>query len=371
MIAAHRHVAAGHVGGASPLAADQQASPPPVASNPELPTAAEVVIIGAGFAGTATAWALRRRGVSDVIVLEREASIGRFASGRSAGLGRQLTDDDHTTELTARGAALLRGLDAWSPTGGLLSFDNVDMADEYVVRARAHGIPTEACSTSAITSRWRDFRDLHIAKSLWVPSDGTIDVAALLRVFTSGVRVATSMPVVAVEPEGSGAAVVTTTGAIAARVVVDASGAWAGQCTGDAPLRSFKRHIFVLEAQIDSMTPWWWHLGSEEMYIRCDGSDILASPCDTAPCEPGHQEPDPVGQAHMRRLLRATAPELAPTPFVRAWACQRAFTSDGLMKVGSDATRPWLVWAAGLGGHGATAAPAVGERAAMAVIDAL
>jgi glycine/D-amino acid oxidase-like deaminating enzyme len=62
---------------------------------------------------------------------------------------------------------------------------------------------------------------------------------------------------------------------------------------------------------------------------------------------------------------------LAGAPITRRWACQRAFTEDRRMKLVRDSTRPWLVWAAGLGGHGATAAPAVGERVAGAVIEAL
>ncbi|HEY0254399.1 MAG TPA: FAD-dependent oxidoreductase, partial [Kofleriaceae bacterium] len=66
----------------------------------DLPASANVVIIGGGFAGAATAWALNRLGIADVIVLEREVQLGRYASGRSAGLGRQLTEDDETTALT-------------------------------------------------------------------------------------------------------------------------------------------------------------------------------------------------------------------------------------------------------------------------------
>ncbi|HEY0986959.1 MAG TPA: FAD-dependent oxidoreductase, partial [Kofleriaceae bacterium] len=72
-----------------------------------LPTITDVAIIGGGFAGAATAWALARRGVA-AVVLEREAAPGRFASGRSAGLGRQLAEDDATSALTIRGAELLR-----------------------------------------------------------------------------------------------------------------------------------------------------------------------------------------------------------------------------------------------------------------------
>lgn len=337
----------------------------------ELPTSADVVIVGAGFAGTATAWALRQRGVTDVIVVEREDRLGRFASGRSAGLGRQLADDDDTSVLTARGAHLLRGLSPWSPTGGLLSFDDEAMADDYIARAQRIGIAAEASSAQTVMSRWPALRNLRVAKALWVPSDGTIDVGALLQMFTADVRVATSTAVTAVTAGGRGATVTTQHGSIAARVVVEASGAWAGGITGDAPLHALKRHVFVLEAQVEASAPWLWHIGRDELYVRVDGDVVLVSPCDATPCAPGHQEPDRDGEAQLRRLLEAAAPELASVSLVRGWACQRAFTDDSRMKICRDATRPWLVWAAGLGGHGATAAAAVGERAATAVIEAL
>src|SRR5262249_47962152 len=86
---------------------------------------ADVVIVGAGVAGCATAWALRERGVR-VVLLERETELGRHASGRGAGLGRQLAEDDDTTRLTIRGAATLRDrfADAWTPCGGILTFDD-------------------------------------------------------------------------------------------------------------------------------------------------------------------------------------------------------------------------------------------------------
>src|SRR5262245_28248435 len=95
----------------------------------ELPATADVAIVGGGFAGAATAWALGKRGIA-AVVLEREPAIGRYASGRSAGIGRQLAEDDHTTELAVRGAAVTRDLPAiWTPTGGLLSFDSEARAD--------------------------------------------------------------------------------------------------------------------------------------------------------------------------------------------------------------------------------------------------
>src|SRR6185312_10906585 len=122
---------------------------------PELPQRAAVVIIGGGFAGAATAWALRRAGVTDVVVLEREAAPGRFASGRSAGLGRQLAEDDHTTALTVRGAALLRQIPGvWTPTGGILSFDDPAAADVYTARAQRFGVAVEVGDQAAVLARW-------------------------------------------------------------------------------------------------------------------------------------------------------------------------------------------------------------------------
>lgn len=333
-----------------------------------VPSAVDVAIIGGGFAGMATAWALARLGITDTIVLERETELGRYASGRSAGLGRQLAEDGDTTALTVRGASLLRDVPAvWAPTGGILTFDDVANAETYAARAAKFGVPTEMADKALVAARWPDLAELRVVRALSVPSDGTIDVVALLAMFSQGRRVALGCAVERVEP----GRVVTSQGTIMARVVVDASGAWAGSITGGEALSSFKRHVFVLEAQAPAAGPWLWHLGSGEMYLRAHAEGVLASPCDSSSCEPGHQSPDLVGDEHMRRLLDDADSPLAGAVIKRRWACQRAFTENRKMRIGRDPKRPWLVWAAGLGGHGATASPAVGEKAATAVVTAL
>jgi glycine/D-amino acid oxidase-like deaminating enzyme len=337
----------------------------------DLPASANVVIIGAGFAGTATAWALQRLGIADVIVLEREVQLGRYASGRSAGLGRQLTEDEDTTALTVRGADLMRNLPVWTPTGGVLSFDDEANAKAYQDRAQRRGVQVESAGKELVLAHWPQLPELRVARALWVPSDGVIDVNGLLGVFTHGVRVEIATPVLRVESGGRTANVVTARGTIAARVVVDASGAWAGEVVGGETLTSFKRHVFILDSTVGATTPWLWHLGAGELYLRRDGDSVLASPCDAARCPAGHQDPDLVGEAHLRRLLDEADSALAGLPITRRWACQRAYAEDRKMRLGRDANRPWLVWAAGLGGHGATAAPAVGERVAAAVVEAL
>jgi glycine/D-amino acid oxidase-like deaminating enzyme len=50
----------------------------------------EFVIIGAGFAGAATAYHLTRRGVRDILVVEQEQVPGVHSSGRNASMVRQV-----------------------------------------------------------------------------------------------------------------------------------------------------------------------------------------------------------------------------------------------------------------------------------------
>ncbi len=333
----------------------------------ELPARADVAIVGGGFAGCATAWALAGRGVRAVI-LEREPELGRHASGRGAGLGRQLAEDDATSALAIRGAELLRRRfpTAWTETGGLLGFDDPARAAEYVARAERLGVAHAVLDRAAVLARWPAFEGLPIAAAVHVPSDGVIDVRALLARLAEGAEVVYEAPVV----RASDGRLETARGPLEARVVVDAAGAWAGAATGDPPLEAHRRHLFVLEAAPPPGAPYFWHLGAGELYVRADGGHVLFSPCDAAVTAPADQQPSADGDACREARLRA-APGLAGAAVVRRWACQRAFAPDRRMRLGRDPRRPWLVWAAALGGHGATSAAAIGEVVADAVLAAL
>jgi D-arginine dehydrogenase len=328
----------------------------------------DVVIVGAGYAGCATASALADRGVR-AIVLERETELGRHASGRGAGLGRQLAEDDDTSALTIRGAAILRDTYAahWRPTGGLLTFDDELAAKTYLDRARALDVPHELIDRSAVRAHWPMMDALPIAAAIHVPRDGVIDVRGLLESYASRAVIELGVEVTRIEPLRGGVRVETAAGPIDARVVVDAAGPWAGELTADPALESFKRHLYIVEATASASTPYLWHHGANELYLRPDAGGMLACACDTEVTRAAAQLPSADADA---RLLARLPADWRP-PIVTRWACQRAFAPDRKMRVGRDDKRPWLVWAAALGGHGATASAAVGERAAAAVLEAL
>ena len=195
-----------------------------------------------------------------------------------------------------------------------------------------------------------------------------IDVGRLLAAFADGVHASLATAVERIDARDGGATLLTNRGSLAARIVVDATGAWAGRTTGDPLLDSFKRHVYVLEAAAPRVG-FVWHLGSAELYVRAIDGQIMTSPCDTTPTPPGDQAPDASGEALLRTRLAGSS--VAAAAIARAWACQRTFPKRPAMKLERDEARPWLVWAAGLGGHGATASAAVGETVAALVVSAL
>src|SRR6185369_13080002 len=74
----------------------------------------EIVIVGAGFAGAATAYHLSRRGVGGILLIEQESIPGFHSSGRNAAMMRQCVPDPDLATLTRDGAMFLRHLpDDW------------------------------------------------------------------------------------------------------------------------------------------------------------------------------------------------------------------------------------------------------------------
>src|SRR5262249_38563891 len=181
---------------------------------------------------------------------------------------------------------------------------------------------------------------LPIVAALHVPSDGVIDVAGLLAALARGVRVACVAGVERLEPVGRGARLTTRRGAVEARGVVDAGGAWAGALTDDAPLAAFKRHVYVAERVAAAGAPYLWHLGAGEVYARGDTGGLLVSPCDATATAPADQQPDAAGEAALRSRLAGSG--WRDAQILRSWACQRAFTADRRMRLrgGSRRARP-------------------------------
>lgn len=301
------------------------------------------VIVGAGLAGAATAWHLRRAGVTDVVLLERERVPGVHSSGRNAAMLREAMDTPALRPLAAESAPHLRSgaLAEFRATGGLLVGRGTSPVSERVPPARG--------------------------QALWCPNDGVVDVAALLQRYLEGAAVRYDCLVEGFTETAHGLRIRTSRGPIDCETLVNAAGAWAG-LLGDLPLQPKNRHLFVSEhdADIDPAWPFVWHLDAG-YYLRPESGGWLLSACDETDAAPGDYTHDAAVLEDLSEKMRSWQPDLADLRIARTWVGQRTFAPDRLPVIGFDPGRPRVFHVAGLGGHGVTLSWSIGRRAADAL----
>ncbi len=298
------------------------------------------LIVGAGFAGAATAWHLTRRGARDVLILERELTPGEHSSGRNAGIVRTHADDPQERSLVAEGADVLRRgeLSCFVRNGiMLMGLGEEDVAPRFP-RARGRGA--------------------------WCPDDGLVDVAALLRTYLAACDVQCGTTFSGYTVDGDRVRAHTSRGDVTCRVLINAAGAWAGQW-GGLPLTAMNRHLFQT-APLDWVRPDWptvWD-GRRKFYFRPESGGLLLCVCDETPAEPGDYREDPAVLEELEHKIRTLQPGLGAVAIRTQWVGQRTFAPDRRFVIGFDPREPRLFHVAGLGGHGVTGSYAVGRLAA-------
>jgi D-arginine dehydrogenase len=343
------------------------------------------VIVGAGFAGAAVAAALARRGVGSGVILEQEALPGSHASGKNAALVRQVELDPVIRELTIEGARRLGGLSyggapVLTRNGGLYLADEPEAArlEEAVSALARSGVGAEHLSREQACHRFPFLEQFRFTSLVWCESDGVADIHALLLAMLdearrAGFELMTHCRAEALVTSGGRVTGVRTSrGEMAADLVVDASGAWAGRLGREGaplPLRRLRRHLIVtsMPAGWPVHGPLVWHL-ERGYYVRPEGEGLLWSPCDESEHPASDPAFDPAAQDLLAEKLSAGAPALPDLAVRRGWACLRTFAPDRRPVLGRDPVLPGLVHVSGLGGFGMTASAALGELAAALIV---
>ncbi|MHC4971339.1 MAG: NAD(P)/FAD-dependent oxidoreductase [Planctomycetota bacterium] len=324
-----------------------------------------LVIVGAGFAGVATAYHLARRGVKGITVLEREAGPGLHASGRNAGLLRQSSHDDVLVPLLRRGARAARAVlrrvpGALQPSGSLILGESIH---------RMRGGPRARIRDAA------PFVPGLKGEALHDPEDALVDPIALLGRFVAaararGVQFRFEEELVGVK----GARVETTRRTLDAEKLVVAAGAWSADVAALAGSRAVhlearRRHLFrgSVGDRAAAGWPFVWH-ETEGVYFRPESGGVLLSPCDAEPHPAESPEVDERCHDLLAGKLAAVFPDVGDWRVGPGWACLRTFAADERFVIGPDPHAPRLFWVAGLGGHGVTAAWAVGRLAAALLL---
>jgi sarcosine oxidase, subunit beta len=207
-----------------------------------VPETADVVVIGGGVNGASTAFQLTKRGVRNVVLLERR-QLGAGASGKSGALVRCHYRNPYESKLTYES---LKVFTNWEEEVGVGSpgfeatgfIQVVAPADEANLRAnvadqQAIGIDTRVVSADELRAIEPLMRTDDLSYCAYEPGSGFADPNATLYGFAAaaeirGATICTNTAATAIVRDARGVSgVETDQGTIATRTVVLAGGAWA------------------------------------------------------------------------------------------------------------------------------------------------
>ena len=350
----------------------------------------QCVIVGAGFAGIATAYRLTEQGISDVIILEKEKIPGFHSSGRNAGMIRQINFDPQIARMAIAGASYVRSQassESFHPTGSVLlggetAWPRLRKARSELLEGGLLVEGIEEVDPECARARWPDTAGADFHGALYTSSDGVVDPHALLADYlrkaqAGGARLFPQCQVERIEPtNGNSTLSVWTPGfEFRAQHVVNAGGAWASEVGKLArafpvPLVPYSRHLFhtgILEPK-RKPGPFIWD-EENSIYVRPESGGLLLSACDASPSSPGVPSVADDAVILLATKLATAFPVHADLPVASAWAGLRTFAPDQRFVIGPDPIVRGFYWVAGLGGHGVTVSAAAGALAAETILE--
>lgn len=352
---------------------------------------AEIIIIGGGIIGCATAYYLAKNGVKDVIVLEESDFMGNGGSSRNGGGVRQSGRDVRELPLVMYGIKNL-----WPHLSGELEVDceyhqdgNLRLGKTEAHKAtltkladNARGVGLDVRMIDGDEVRQiNPYLSHEVTCASWCPTDGHANPLTTTLGFYKmarqlGVRFITGEPVVSLGMvRGKIRKVVTPNNTYEGEKVLVAAGLDSRPILTsvgiDIPMTNSLLEALVTEAEphmFDQMlgtaeADFYGHQtkhgsfvfgGSSglERYNKDNGTPVTNSK--TAPC--------------ICRGIMKYFPDLAKAKIVRTWAGWMDASSDGVPSLGKVDEVPGLYVACAFNGHGFGIAPAAGEQLAKLMI---
>ncbi|RQH03681.1 NAD(P)/FAD-dependent oxidoreductase [Paraburkholderia dinghuensis] len=252
---------------------------------------ADVIVIGSGGLGAATAYYLAKRGTHRVTLLER-LEIGSQTSPRAAGMVSCLRKSDLMIDLIKLAAARVRQFSAdtgqpldWVQSGSLKVARrpvDAEVIQEDILRGRRHDLDVEEISLDAAHRLNPFLQTTGVVGVIRIGDDMYFNPAQLAVGFARAAQAngAVLLPNTAVTrvliADGEVSGVDTTRGHIGAPIVVDAAGAWTRQVAEASgvrvPLVTTAQQLFVTEPVPDAR--------AELPMVRIMDAAVYMRPCD-------------------------------------------------------------------------------------------
>ncbi len=354
---------------------------------------ADVVIVGGGCMGCSVAWHLAQHGITNVVLVEREAQLATGSTGKNAGGVRHQFSHPANIELSKESIAMMARFE--EVVGAPIDFHqdgylfllsksaNVDTFRRNMVLQQKHGIDVRWVSNEEACELSPGLDLTGVKGATYCPQDGVADPNGVTMGFAKGaqqkgVEIVRGCEVTGARLDGHRLTTVRTSqGDISTPILINAAGPWAkaiGRFLGvDVPVEPERRHIFIASAPTGGSWDDPRHAGrvptskilvidfESTFYFHREGGGLLFGMGD--PDErPGFDItvrwdflPKVIDVA-MQRL-----PALADAAVSHAWAGLYEMTPDHNPIIGPSSDVDGFYTIAGFSGHGFQHAPAAGR----------
>jgi len=354
-------------------------------------TTMDVIVLGGGLMGTASAYFLARRGAR-VTLIERNrigtgATVASFGNIRRTGRHLSQLPLAHRSLRLWGEAEKTLGRDVeFRATGHIrLIFDEGSLADmrTYAEAARPCGLELEELGPREIRSRFPGLGPDALAAS-FSPHDGSGNPRLIAPAFAEasrklGVEIVEEADVETIKHSGIGFHVATSKGSFAAEWLLNTAGAWGARVAGafgeQVPLEARGPQMGVTEPLPHRILPVvgiWTRDKDYGAYLRQveRGNIVFGGAAErvSVDLDPGHAIADPIRLPVQLRAVARLLPAIAKIAVIRTWSGCEGYVRDMLPVMGQSATTPGLFHAFGFCGHGFQLGPGVGDAMAELMI---
>src|SRR4030095_12380594 len=230
-----------------------------------LPATADIVIIGGGVMGASAAYHLAKRGMKNIVLVEKEEFFGTGATGRCAGGVRYQFSTEINIKLSVESLPMIERFKNeleqdvnYRQCGYLLIATNEKDATKFkhnVELQNSLGVQTQLLSGDEVRARLPLMNFDDAIAGTFNQKDGIVDPNSVVAGYINaaqklGVAALTGVEVIGVlVRERQVEAVETTQGVIRTRMILNAAGPWSGQLGQMAgvqiPVVPFRRQMFT------------------------------------------------------------------------------------------------------------------------------
>ena len=350
----------------------------------ELPESADIVVVGGGIMGLATAYNLARLDKSLRIVVLERSYLCSGASGRNGGGVRAQWSSDtnvrlmkESVRLCAEFATEMR-INVWFRQGGYLFVAHTDerakQLQSSVALQREHGLKTRMLDAREAKKIVPELDASAIVAASYNPDDGVVFPWPFVWGYARacqelGVTLSTFTDVTELESDGKKlTGVVTTKGRIRAPLVLNATGAWSPELAKlvdvHLPNHPHRHEICSTEPLKPFLRPLVAELGSGLYFSQSMRGEIVGGISN-------EQVPEGVDQHSSSRFLGLyakklveTMPVLGAVRVLRQWSGCYDLTPDGSPILGFVDELAGFYQLCGFMGHGFMMAPIIGKLVA-------